>query len=517
VVAKQKGERIVKNLIICTDGTWNDSDSGEESTNVWKIYNAVSEFDSHGVRQLKYYHPGVGTDPGIVCKLAGGIYGAGLGKHIRSAYKWLCDNYEDGDRIYMFGFSRGAYTIRSLAGMIGHCGLMIPANDPSDKAEREVWNCVKKIYLECYRGVKRDDESDDTKCRQRHENVKIHFLGAWDTVGALGIPDNMAITNLLDNTDKYRFHDTELGNHILHARHALAIDEMRGSYTPTLWNNTQSHPDVVEKWFVGVHSDIGGGYAENSLSDISLLWMAEEAQKFGLSLDENTLSQTSPDAIGPIHDSLKGIFSLMRTIPRAIPPLSEADSRERIHHSVMERCGSVSIKYGRYRPNHTLRPRESVTVDIYTKERWNWTGVYISPGAIYHLEATGGWMDRDIPCNPDGIDESGFHISHIAYLSGDMVGKVENIYRKILKNDNADLRGSKRVENIDWCVLVGAIANERNPTADGTPDKMQYFSIDSQRRIEIERGGYLYAFVNDSWHFYDNNHGSMKLKITRES
>ena len=142
----------MKRIIVCADGTWNTADQNDNGiptpTNVVRLYNAVADRDAKGVEQRKYYHPGVGTDAGIWSKLAGGGMGAGLDRNIMSGYRYLTDNYETGDEIYLFGFSRGAYTVRSLAGMVGKCGLL----DPAGLEEKEIWSRIEAIYEDCYRG-----------------------------------------------------------------------------------------------------------------------------------------------------------------------------------------------------------------------------------------------------------------------------------------------------------------------------------------------------------------------------
>jgi len=220
----------MRNLIVCADGTWNTPDQKEDGipipTNVVRIFNAVATNDKSNNEQLCYYHPGVGTDGGLWGKMAGATVGVGLDKNIKSAYKWLCQNYKPGDHIFLFGFSRGAYTVRSLAGMIGKCGLL----DLEGLKDDELWKRVKSAYNEGYRESKARKHwakswkfHTETQITCKHETksskekmIPIYFLGVWDTVGALGIPNNFAILNLFD-LKKYAFHDTKLGCNIMHA------------------------------------------------------------------------------------------------------------------------------------------------------------------------------------------------------------------------------------------------------------------------------------------------------------
>ena len=256
----------MRNLVVCCDGTWNTPEQRDEGvpvpTNVVRLYNAVAERDAAGEEQLRYYHPGVGSEGNWWERLAGGSAGVGLTRNVLSAYRWLGTTYRDdggGDRLFLYGFSRGAYTVRSLAGMIGQCGLL----DLTGLDEREVWKRVERAFKEGYR--KRRAAADWAGDWHFHgggpgTTFPIHFIGVWDTVGALGIPDDLTLLNLLDDPKKYAFHATDLGDGVVHARHALALDEMRGSFSPTLWTDVAPSRDVKQVWFPGVHADVGGSY-----------------------------------------------------------------------------------------------------------------------------------------------------------------------------------------------------------------------------------------------------------------
>jgi uncharacterized protein (DUF2235 family) len=235
----------VKNLLVCADGTWNTPDQEDNGlpspTNVVKFRNCVAESKGGSSRsgrggrieQRAYYHPGVGTDGGVITRFAGGAWGHGLGENIQSAYHWLALNYSPGDSIFLVGFSRGAYTVRSLGGLLNQCGLP----DLTGVKPDEGWRRVKAAFRTGYRECKdRVDWVEDWKFH--HESgTPIRFMGVWDTVGALGIPDDLALLNLLDNPANWRFHDTGLGSNVEIARHAVALDEVRSSFTPTLWTS----------------------------------------------------------------------------------------------------------------------------------------------------------------------------------------------------------------------------------------------------------------------------------------
>jgi hypothetical protein len=517
----------MKNLAVCADGTWNTPDQKEDDipvpTNVVRLFNALEENDG----QLRYYHPGVGTDGTWWEKLAGGTVGVGLDKNIKSAYKWLCEHYVKGDRIYLFGFSRGAYTVRSLAGFIGRCGLL----DLSGLEDEEIWRRVGIAFDRGYRRKKplqkwgegaerwKFHPTSLFECAKRGKKepvdaIPIHFVGVWDTVGALGIPNNFAILNLLDNVKKYAFHDTKLGKNVVYARHAVALDERRASFSPTLWSNAKKRKRVKQLWFPGVHANVGGGYPDTGLSDIALKWMIDEASKAGLAFRETMVGQIAPNPRGILYDSRKGIFRHLRAEPRSIPAVVEGNVGEKLHGSSLTRQATPPIEEGAYHPTRFLKKGESLTLRVYAMEPWNDTGIYLEAGKRYRFEAEGQWMDRDVKCGPDGTGDGKFHAWEIAHMAGTLWGKIEELYKKVTKNEQADFVGSKRVEKYPWFCLVGAIANGGNPKKDGTPAPHETFRIGSGCTRTPKKSGYLYPFANDAWNFYADNRGSVRLTVT---
>lgn len=273
----------MKRIIICCDGTWNEP--GKHPTNVQRIFEAISpkgkiniDDVEHEIDQISFYIQGVGT-AGLMDKYLGGFTGQGIDDNIIEAYKFLIGNYCPGDQIYLFGFSRGAYTARSLAGLIRNCGILKPTK----------FNHLREAY-DMYRHSKNHPESENMIDYRRRfalsDEVPIRFIGVWDTVGALGIPARLALRS---NMKKYQFHDVKLSSKVEFAYHALAIDERRSPFKPTLWELSDTvkkdpnHKQVLEQvWFPGVHSDIGGGYPEKGLCFISLLWLLEKAEATGL-------------------------------------------------------------------------------------------------------------------------------------------------------------------------------------------------------------------------------------------
>jgi uncharacterized protein (DUF2235 family) len=316
----------VKRLVICCDGTWNTPDQTSGGTpcptNVTKLALAVAG-ESDGVPQLLYYHRGVGSYGRP--RLRGGALGVGVSQDVRRAYRFVVENYEPDDEIFLFGFSRGAFTARSVAGLIRNAGVLRPA-----AVER-----IDDAYaLYRARAIKpRDIESELFRRSYSHEtstfHTRIRFIGVWDTVGALGIPTigPKFLTNWINR--RFAFHDTELSSRVDVAVHAVAIDERRKAFSPALWTRHDDAGDqVVEQvWFSGVHSEVGGGYRDSSLSDIALLWLAGRAAKHGLGLREGAfvdaaawgvpnLPPVGRNPLGEIHESRSGIYRLQRPLAR---------------------------------------------------------------------------------------------------------------------------------------------------------------------------------------------------------
>ena len=284
-------------LVVCCDGTWNTADqaiSGHPSpTNVTKLALSLAAEDAAGARQCVYYHPGVGTSRRE--RLSGGVFGVGLSRNVLDAYRFLIDNYESGDGLYLFGFSRGAFTARSLAGLIRNSGILRREN--AGRVD-QAW-ALYRSSADTPRGVAA------TLFRRTYSyEPRIQFIGVWDTVGALGIPApgprwlKPVVTRI---NHRWEFHDTKLSTRVKGAFQALAIDEQRAAFAPTLWHQQPGAdgPELRQVWFTGVHCDIGGGYPDTSLSDIALLWMADRAREYGLTFVPGALSAGGPARMTP--------------------------------------------------------------------------------------------------------------------------------------------------------------------------------------------------------------------------
>jgi uncharacterized protein (DUF2235 family) len=358
---------VTKRLVVCADGTWNvpDSKDGAEvcPSNVVKMALAVAT-PGDDIEQRIFYVKGVGT--GKDDHLLGGAFGAGLSQHILDAYRFLIDQYHPGDQIFLFGFSRGAYTVRSLAGLIRNSGLL--TRDHVDRVDA-AYNLYRR----------RDDASKPTEVEAQvfrkafAYEVRITFIGVWDTVGALGIPVGIPwipLSWLHFINQRFEFHDVKLSSYVDNAFQAVAIDERRPQFAPTLWEQ-QAHAIAAEqvmeqRWFAGVHTNIGGGYRDSGLSDITFLWMKNKAEACGLVFDERYIhGRFNPAALGELRDSKSGVFALFPdSIRRIDDRTAHAEpTNEAVHGTAVDRLERATAPP--YRPpnllNYLARP-DSVVV-----------------------------------------------------------------------------------------------------------------------------------------------------------
>ncbi len=301
----------MKRLVLCCDGTWSSPWQGRP-TNVIHFYNSVAERDAEGVRQVKDYRRGVGTTP--MERLRGGLFGYGLSREVRNAYAWVVETFEPGDEIWALGFSRGAFTARSTVGLIRKAGVL----------RREESGRVDEAYALYRRRDVRPADPEPTAFREAYSHVtRVRFVGVWDTVGALGIPE-LGI-GLLDRLNrKWAFHDTQLSSYVDAACHAVAVDERRKPFAPTLWEPSEAEEQTVEQvWFTGCHSDIGGGTeGDDGLADLTLWWMQQRARHHGLGFEDEAPPRDHRWTTAPIHESRTGIFKLA---PAQDRPLGAVD------------------------------------------------------------------------------------------------------------------------------------------------------------------------------------------------
>lgn len=329
-------------LILLFDGTWNDP---QDRTNVYRLARDIHDYDGQGVRQRFYYEPGVGTRQWQ--RFVGGAFGVGLSRNLQNGYDWLVRHHCANTQVFVFGFSRGAYTARSLVGMIRKCGLLRVATP----------RLVKEVE-QLYRNGKLTPK--DAVCRRFRERysreIEIHCLGVWDTVGALGIPGTS-----LSEHGRYAWHDTELSSIVRRAYQAMALDEHRKAYDITLWTHPSGakkpcQEEVEQRWFIGAHANVGGGYRMEDggfdpLATLGYAWMCEKAQAAGLSLH---MPEVPADAhrMAPkdsYRDFMKGVYRRYRSL------------RDR---------GGDGRHYRRHAQDHLGNPALGVTIDPSVWRRW---------------------------------------------------------------------------------------------------------------------------------------------------
>ena len=354
-------EQQQKRLVVFLDGTWNSVNS---NTNVWRMRALCAAKSKDGRLQLVYYEVGVNG-------FLGGVFGQGLDENIRLAYEWLIENYNDGDEIFIFGFSRGAYTARSLAGLIAIDGIL-KAGSPIGVTE--LFDRYKKGDEESIWTLKEKEASEDTSKLTIQEKwllkysqpAKVKVIGVWDTVGSVGLAAGN-IPGISRSTFDYL--QTGLRIHILNGYHALAIDEHRNDFAPTLWDvrhpkdqnaviaQTRPLSSVEQRWFVGAHANVGGGYQTDLLAQAPLRWMMKKAESQGLSFRSEV--NLDGDALkAPIADSYKSFGSGLYA--KVFPPLyrtigREPDVREDGSHINVNETIDASV-FERWRADPTYRP-----------------------------------------------------------------------------------------------------------------------------------------------------------------
>ncbi|WP_128513523.1 DUF2235 domain-containing protein [Tabrizicola thermarum] len=351
-----------KRLVVCFDGTWNAADSERSETNVVRLSRAVrANSGTDGVPQLCIYLRGVGTSGSQLERLVAGATGAGTEDIIRTAYLFLAQNYVPGDEIFLFGYSRGAFAARSLTGLLGSAGLL----------KRQSLGHLDTAWA-YYRDFKKRSPADflnryAKRNVETHTDVTVTFLGVWDTVGALGIPVGFLaeVSGIV-----HGFHDTSPSKIVRHGVQALAIDEHRDEFVPTLWTGEAPAGSTIEQvWFAGCHGDVGGGYSDRELADIPLLWMIDRAKSAGLQIDETSpglLPQPAAiNVLGPTHDSRQGWSMKDRLTPTI--------------RSVCEQNVAVDLLERLYRP---LGPNGKPIRTINEMIHWSVVERYGKPGLI---------------------------------------------------------------------------------------------------------------------------------------
>ena len=330
-----------KRLALFFDGTWNDPN---DNTNVWVLKNDLAEVSADGCRQEPFYDKGVGTNP--LDRISGGAFGVGLSENVQEGYAWLMKHYQPGDDIFIFGFSRGAFTARSLAGVIARCGLLKPGAPLT----------FKEVYARYRRGTKatpiynlkyfdhQPESAEDEIIRDQtyYGRSLIKMVGVWDTVGSLGIPFGN-IPGVSRST--LHFHFTRLSRTIEHSYQALALDEYRKPYRPEVWMHFMPVDDdpqklrkdnrfVEQRWFAGAHSDVGGGYPDDALRQRPLAWMQQKAMNCGLAFRNPIKIRSDDDLAKEPHKSyesfLKGFWKILTLGKRYVRPVGPDAVRKQV-------------------------------------------------------------------------------------------------------------------------------------------------------------------------------------------
>ncbi|UTT68446.1 DUF2235 domain-containing protein [Arthrobacter sp. DNA4] len=346
---------MAKRIVVCCDGTWATPDQADDGqpcpTNVTKLALGIAPVsrDKNGtdIEQKVFYHRGVGA--GRHDRLGGGAFGAGLSYDILAAYRFIMGNFQPGDELFLLGFSRGAYTARSTAGLIRNAGIL-------RRRFRGRLGDAYSLYRD--RTATTNPRSVEATLFRRsfsHE-TRIHCIAVWDTVGSLGIP--LTGVPVIDRYNRrFAFHDTALSATVDNAFQALAIDEKRKPFAPTLWQ-PQGDPGsqrLEQVWFTGTHGDVGGGNRSTLLSDIALAWIVERTRSAGLAFrpDASGVVPGAPaepsDQYPPIQESRVGFWKML---PAYVRPIGSTDpAHERVAESALKRHDADPT----YRPPNLVR------------------------------------------------------------------------------------------------------------------------------------------------------------------
>ena len=382
----------MKKIILLSDGTGQGA-AKQHKTNVWRLYRALDlhQCQSRGDRpasrddgagaetdQIAFYDDGVGSQAFLPFKLLGGAFGWGIKYNVIELYKALCRTYEEGDKIYLFGFSRGAFTVRMLAGLIAERGLCTAVADEKElhRAARRQFEAYRLKYgkgwltLPVRRALARSTPKGKVW-------PKIEFVGVWDTVEAYGFP----IEEMSSIWDRLvlplKFVDQKLSCKVLRASHALAVDEERLSFHPVLFDAKEEHkekPRIEQVWFPGVHSDVGGGYPEEALALVPLDWMISRVEVSDKNPDGLRFRPRAREEVrkrsdwhGKQHDSRSGLGAFYRYKPRDIEALSRkcGITKPRVHHGVRQR---IEQNVTPYAPTALPRSCEVVSTRSELKE-----------------------------------------------------------------------------------------------------------------------------------------------------
>lgn len=364
-----------KNIVLCSDGTGNRGGKAR-GTNVWAVFNAVwRQPDASGrcppKTQVTFYDDGVGTQKFFVFKILGGAFGWGYSRNIRDLYRALVSVYEPGDSIYLFGFSRGAYTVRGLAGLVLTQGILnrheFETSTALERAVCTVFQSYRNRYKSIvgmirsrlwpktdrsYKKLKANGQIHDLN-RAKEPETSLRFIGVWDTVDAVGLPFDW-MTYVLNFFVRFRFPDRELNKRVTKACHAISIDDERATFWPVMWDESDDHDTgrIEQVWFPGVHSNVGGGYPKDQMAMVALDWMMEKAEKEDLWFYKDVRAEVrqAADPHGRIYDSRAGLAAYYRYRPRNLAKICN------------DRCAKVKIQEPKLHVS-TLRRAARATAD----------------------------------------------------------------------------------------------------------------------------------------------------------
>ena len=533
-----------KRIIVCCDGTWNDLEM-RYITNVGRLVQGLLPEGKSGTRpisQLVFYDDGIGADAGGFQRLLQGGFGAGIDNLIYEAYRFVCVNYERGDEICLFGFSRGAFTVRSVAGMIAKVGLV-----PRKKL---------KHVPEALKAYRSKDDKVQQAFKGAHtygDQVKITLLGCWDTVGALGIPDKIPlipIDNLLRK--RYEFHNTELGTQIERALHAVSIDERRKEFEATLMQREAGNTttQLVQTWFPGDHGCVGGGsWEKRGMSNHCLRWMIDEAHKMGVGIgvDWTRLhDHAMADHSIFFSKEMKFIYGTKnRPLPGHAVAWDDIDETARLrwveHYPsprkhqyrppALERrfsaeLNALALDTARHPPAAETRLEVGASADlrIFAETKHNPSRIKTGRGDRYEIEVSRlqVWKDKDFdPCDIQGWNV----VSEKEAATKGIETKLpyeggEQMDRSAVKSKIIQLAKRWRlVPHADWFELVASLDGKdyfplgiKKPAKETQPFKM---------KLAAQSDGELHFAVNDAasrldvFDKYDNNAGWVWIKVTR--
>ncbi|GAA4864799.1 T6SS phospholipase effector Tle1-like catalytic domain-containing protein [Actinomycetospora straminea] len=498
---------VTRRLVVCCDGTWN---TATDRTNVGRLFDRLAATED----QVPRYFEGLGADGDPIGRVIDGAFGAGLPEAVREVYRWLAETFRPGDELVFLGFSRGAFTVRSTVGMLAQCGL-VAFTTGQDDAERTA--IVERVFAEGYR-AKGDLTGAGLTFHPGFapdDPAPIAFLGVWDTVGALGVPRTFGLLSGLVGREIAAFHDLELAPDVRHARQALAADERRGPYVPSVWPTPPPgrHASFAQVWFPGGHGDVGGGKPATGLSDGALRWMIDQLDAtVAPRWDAGAPPLPVGDPCAPLDDGVDGVWRLLSPRPRAVPRIAPG-APDVSASAVARRACDLDPPY---RPGRVLAVGEAAEVAVDADEPWVETGLYLEPGR-YALTVVGRWTDHGAASPGTGASPWPV-VSWPSYTVGTVLDGVRRLVERVTGNPRSDVVGSRRVPEAAWLELVAAVADDL-VDLDGTVREGTTLPIGptGQRELATARGGYLYAFANDAWTGYGSNGGAVALQVARVS